>query len=59
MPEDPRLCSSRIGAEESSVTDRGDNCLLMPLCELGQLAPGLHRVTDDLEVPGRKEFTLD
>lgn len=39
------------------MTDRGDTCLLMPLCELGQLAPGLHRGTDDLEVPGKKGFT--
>lgn len=39
------------------MTERGDSCLLMPLWELGQLAPGLHRVTDDLEVPGKKEFT--
>ena len=57
-PEAPRLWSSRIGAEESSVTDRGDSCLLMLLCELGQLAPGLQRVTDDLEVPEKKEFVL-
>lgn len=39
------------------MTDSGDSCLLMPLCELGQLAPGLHRVTDDLEVPGKTEYT--
>ena len=40
------------------MTERGDSCLLMLLCELGQLAPGLHRVTDDLEVPGKKEISL-
>lgn len=40
------------------MTDRGDSCLLMLLCELGQLAPGLQRVTDDLEVPEKKEFVL-
>lgn len=33
------------------MTDRGDSCRLMPLWELGQLAPGLHRAAEDLEVP--------
>lgn len=55
--EGPRLWSSRIGAAESSVTARGDSCLLMLLWVLGQLDPGLHRVTDDLEVPGKTERT--
>lgn len=39
------------------MTARGDSCLLMLLWELGQLDPGLHRVTDGLEVPGKTECT--
>lgn len=45
-----------MGAAESSATDRGESCLVMPLCLLGQLPPGLHWMTDDREAPEKKEF---
>lgn len=56
IPEGLRFCSSRMGAAESSATDRGESCLVMPLCLLGQLPPGLHWMTDDREAPEKKEF---
>lgn len=55
-PEGLRLCSSRMGATESSAADKAESCLQRPLCALGQLAPGLHRTTEDREAPKKKEF---